>query len=250
MHTLHRSYHLAPGTDNLACLLSTLAMITRSQNRLTPPSTRAASASSSALIPSVSSTDGVYQRLAGKFAVCSLAELYGFESEGECGFLLTVPVLTWKEFPSVFRDQVMERSKIENYLGKAWTRFFTERIEATLPKHERSHVSSMSEAHLLATQRCAMYLVDSQIPSFIQATSDGARRTYWKPVLGSEELLSTMESHQAALTQAQLYSVEGFFLDRCWKRLKEMSSGDEEMSEALRTLLEAPRRDEADTTES
>ncbi|GFZ42390.1 hypothetical protein JCM24511_00105 [Saitozyma sp. JCM 24511] len=215
-------------------------MITRSQNRLTPPSTRAASASSSALIPYVSSTDGVYQRLAGKFAVCSLAELYGFESE----------VLTWKEFPSVFRDQVMERSKIENYLGKAWTRFFTERIEATLPKHERSHVSSMSEAHLLATQRCAMYLVDSQIPSCTQATSDGARRTYWKPVLGSEELLSTMESHQAALTQAQLYSVEGFFLDRCWKRLKEMSSGDEEMSEALRTLLEAPRRDEADTTES
>jgi hypothetical protein len=51
----------------------------------------------------------------------------------------------------VFQDQIMEPSEIEIYLGKAWTRFFAELIEATVPKHERSIVSSMSEAHLLAT---------------------------------------------------------------------------------------------------
>jgi hypothetical protein len=144
----------------------------------------------------------------------------------------------------------MERSKIESYVGKTWVTFFTERIEATLPKHERNHVSSMSEAHLLATQRCAMYLVDSQTPSFTPTTSGGARKTHWKPVLRCEELLGPMESHQAALSRAQLYSVDGFFLDRCWKRFEEMTGGDQEMSDARRTLMESLTHDEADTTES
>jgi hypothetical protein len=94
-----------------------------------------------------------------------------------------------------------------------------------------------------------MYLVDSQTPSYTQATSTGSRKTHWKPILGSEALLAPRESHQAALSHAQLYSVEGFFLDRCWKRLAEMTDGDEAMSETLRTLLEAPRCDEAGTTQ-
>jgi hypothetical protein len=107
------------------------------------------------------------------------------------------------------------------------------------------------QAHLLATQRCAMYLVDSQTPSFTQDTSDGARKTRWRPVLGSEMLLGPMESHQAALSHAQLYSVDGFFLDRCWNRFEEITGRDEEMSEALRTLMESPGvHDEADTTRS
>jgi hypothetical protein len=103
VHTLHRPCLLDPRTDNLAGLLSSPKMMTRSQTRLTPPSTRDASPSSRdtttssfASTSTVPRPDGMYQRLAGKLAVCSLAELYGFGNEGECGFLLTV--LTWKSF--------------------------------------------------------------------------------------------------------------------------------------------------------
>lgn len=71
-----------------ACLLFTLTMITRSQSKLTPPSTPAASSSFSASTSTVPRTTGIYQRFAGRFAVCSLAELYGFKSEGEHEFLL------------------------------------------------------------------------------------------------------------------------------------------------------------------